>query len=403
MQVREVEIQNIKGIEYLKFSPGTLTVLAGANGAGKSSVIDAIRMIFDGGSDPGWLRKNAKKGYCKLVLDTGAVIHKHVTGTGSRLEIIDADGNPVAAPQAYVNGLAEALAVDPAKLLDPSLKPKDISKALLDVMPLTFTAEEFESACGDCPAELSLAGMETMRKVVYSRRTKVKSEAETADRTVTGLRRDMGADDPTDWAARAKELTAEKAAGEYDIVAVRDVAKREAEAQIEHVRAVLAAALARIDAEARPELDRISADLVVAGERLQQQSKYKGAAETIERMSAAAREKFREADELTSQLERLDDLKKRKLAELPIDGLTFDGYQFLVDGVPWDHVNLARRTDVALQVAVLRAGPLKWLVLDNAEHLDSEGMELLRAGAERRGLQVLAARVTDAERLVVQV
>ena len=52
LRIESVEIKNIKGIASATFGLGTLTVIRGANGTGKTSILDSIATIFDGGHDP---------------------------------------------------------------------------------------------------------------------------------------------------------------------------------------------------------------------------------------------------------------------------------------------------------------------------------------------------------------
>ena len=42
----QIEVVNIMGIEQLKFVPGNVTIVSGRNGAGKTSVLEAIRSVL---------------------------------------------------------------------------------------------------------------------------------------------------------------------------------------------------------------------------------------------------------------------------------------------------------------------------------------------------------------------
>src|SRR5438270_7793157 len=75
MKLEKVQIESIGGIEYLEFpTSAALIEVTGDNGVGKSSVLNAIRCVVEGGHDPALLRLGAKKGVVRLLLDDGTTI-----------------------------------------------------------------------------------------------------------------------------------------------------------------------------------------------------------------------------------------------------------------------------------------------------------------------------------------
>ena len=62
MRVAHVRISNILGIEEIEFAPGGFTEVSGGNGAGKTSVLEAIRAALRGGNDATLLRNGADRG-----------------------------------------------------------------------------------------------------------------------------------------------------------------------------------------------------------------------------------------------------------------------------------------------------------------------------------------------------
>ena len=123
-QISEVEIKNIKGIESLSFKAGAVTILSGSNGAGKSSVIDAVGAIFDGGHDPSLLRNGTDQGEVKITLDDGSTIRKRVTPTKSDLEVRNPQGGIVKRPAEHVKALAQSFAFDPIGLVSAPKKDR---------------------------------------------------------------------------------------------------------------------------------------------------------------------------------------------------------------------------------------------------------------------------------------
>lgn len=441
MRVKSVVIENIKGVERVSFQPGALTVVRGANGSGKSSILDALRQPFAGGHDPGLIRQGAKRGSVKLELDNGATITVKITPSGSTLEITDKEGRVVPSPKKFIDQLAPVLSVDPGRLLNPALKQRDIAKELLDTIQVELSPAEVTEAIGGdwwqamygpqkalaltaCDSE-PLNVLAKVHQECYERRKLANREAKETEATETQLRRSLPDGEPGDWKAELEALHAEAQQTEQQIAAAKDAARvamaeeisainadiearvdvlrKEQRERTSQARAKFDQAIATVDQISTPERERIGAAIGAAKLKVDQQQKV----EITKALIAEQSEKIKRANTTALQMdlaiEKLQALKLSKLESLPIAGLTWDGAQFLVDGIAWEHVNTARKIDVVLQLAVLKAGDLRFIVLDDAEHLDVEGMEYLRAGAESLGLQVVAARVDETALTVEQV
>ncbi len=423
MRIESIEITDILGTKYHRFAPGALTVIRGHNGSGKSSIIDALLSIFEGGHDPGLLRKGAKKGFIKLTLDDGTTITKTVTGKGSTVDILDAQGHIVPAPQRFIGDLAESLAADPARLL--LTKQKDLLAVLLEVMPVRFDADELAREIGPEVAKLAtvpargadLDGLAAIRKQLYESRTAANRASRDADGAVYSLRQSLPEQDDKDWAAEAERLRADLAAAHQEVADVKAQATAEA-VQAEHAiladynariqalseeraqkvaeaRKEATDAHGRLDAEAKPVLDDLTAQAAAAQERAAAQAKAAGVRESIAVFDRKAKENNILSDRLTEAMERLDALKKRKFDSLPIPGLEVQDGKVLVDGVPWEHVNTARQVELAFAICALRVGKLPFMVVDDAEHFDADTWAAFEEGALASGFQVVAARVAD--------
>ncbi len=415
MRIHEIEIYNILGTKQHNFRLGDLTVIRGHNGSGKSSIISGILSVFEGGHDPGLLHRGAKKGWVKLLLGDGATITKSVTAKASTVEALDPKGHVIPKPQAFINELAEAMAVEPARLL--LAKQKDLLSVLLDVMPVTFTREETEKAAGRVVTSksLDLDGLAALRKQIFDERTAVNKAARDSEGTVNDLRRNLPEQDEIDWGAEAQRLRDELAAGVEEVNEVkRSVESEAAKAEqsivneinekvaalmqekatrIAAVRKDLEDAKQRVDQQAAPVLDKLKADAATAQERSSAQAKATGIRESIAKFEARIRENEERAEKLTAAIQALDDLKKAKLDTLPIPGLEVADGKLLVDGIEWSHVNLARRVEITFAIWDLRNAP--FAVLDDAEHFDAEMWQAFCDYCLSTKRQVIAARVGD--------
>jgi ABC-type cobalamin/Fe3+-siderophores transport system ATPase subunit len=171
------------------------------------------------------------------------------------------------------------------------------------------------------------------------------------------------------------------------------LASAEADARADHQRAEQASAgLAEQATMARETLARLRAeqDASVKARALMEQ------AETFDAQAGALKA---ESEILTAAITRIDALARSLADSLPIPGLAIDGEDVRVDGIPWKQANTARRLEIAVAVACLRAhgGRLPLLFVDGAEALDTEHRDALVAELQKRNVQAFLGRVADHE------
>lgn len=424
LHVAHVLIENIKGIERLEFRPGAITVIAGRNQCGKTSVLDAIRTLFDGGHDPSLIRKGEKAGKITMILSDGTTIIKSITENTSRLAVFQPDGQRVdGGDKTYLDSLANALAVDPAKLLKADVKPKDIAKVLLHALNIQFSRADLLAAIGrqyDAPTDqesYSLADIEQLRASIYENRRRLNVTIRDKEGTINDLRKALPAESPEDVrAAIAKtkeELADTEKLARDELAAANEQEKAELEAmrneydrRMREVEAWKAKtwceieqkfkdARNEIESRLRPKRDEVVAKLSAQEEQLQVWARAKAIDDQIAKHIDELRSAQDRSSQLTKIMEQLDKLKQERLGRLPVPGLTYEDDMFYVHGVPWHHVNTAKRTEYACAIAALRAGPLRMLCLDDAEHLDSDGQAALQKWAEQNNFQLIAAMVDD--------
>lgn len=440
----QIEVSNIMGIEQLKFTPGNITIVSGRNGAGKTSVLEAIRSVLKGGHDGSLLRSGAEKGSVRVLLEDGTEMLKTITKESSNLRVIHPVAGRVSKGQALVDSLVDSLGVDPMALLNcPASKRAEY---LVDIMALDVPEAALREAAGrpvavgKLPAGASgLDRLEAVWKALYEERTGVNRTAKDKRATAAQLRETLppvaaGAPDAAGLRAQkaAQEAAlakAEKAAtakrdealeairgnaqGEIDTVRadaaerIREI-EREREAAIGRIkeRASVQAAEARgvaaneiraAESAIRPELERLTAEIATAEAAEREHAR---AEKTREILAAAERDAEKaEADSraLTEALERIDALKASLLEKLPIKGLEIREGAVFVDGLPFERVNSARQIEVAFQVAKLRAGKVGLIVADGLERFDEETYRTFEAAAASAGLQFVVGRVGQGE------
>lgn len=444
MKVTSISIENVMGVERLAFAPGVLTLVEGRNGAGKTSILEAVRSALRGGHDPSLLRAGAERGSVRLVLEDGTEITKTIGKDASPLKVSLPGAGRVSKGQALVDSLVDSLGVDPMALLN--CPPAKRAEYLADIMALDVPEVALREAAGrpvavgKLPAGASgLDRLEAVRKALYDERTGINRTAKDKRATAAQLRETLppeGAGVPDvaglreQWTAvsdglaavgkatvaktrEAEEAIRENAQGEID--AVREDAaeriraiEREREAAVARIkerasnqaaeaRSVASDEIRAAEEKARPELDRLTAEIATAEAA---EKEHARAEKTREILAAAERDADKaEVDSraLTEALERIDALKASLLEKLPIKGLEIRDGAVFVDGLPFERVNSARQIEIAFQVAKLRAGKVGLIVADGLERFDEETYRTFEAAAASAGLQFVVGRVGSGE------
>lgn len=443
MKVSKISIKNILGIEELEINPGFITEVSGANGSGKTSCLEAIRCVLSGGHDGTLLRKGAKAGEAVLILEDGTEIRKRVTDDRSEVSVTHPQFGKISKPAAYIKKLADALSLNPVRFL--TAPKKERTDLLLQAIPMKVTAADllFVPMAALNGVDLDGHALEVLGaagKAVYDLRTGVNRTATDKKATIRQMSETLPPEAPEgnwndvltaaneEWRQLHKATRSKLEAIERAMQQVKEAATDESNAHIERVKAELEAAIEKLRAAAQAEIDQTrqgrqeacdkaeaEAKAQIAAEEaifrpkeaelkerighakamLEQQAQTAKAREFIAQLSDEAARLEEESARLTEALGKLDSLKGNLLAELPIKGLSVQDGDILIDGIPFDRVNTARKVKVAIQVARLRAVELGLVAVDGLECLDNATFEAFQREAQASGLQFVISRVSD--------
>lgn len=431
MTIRKISIRQIKGVESLDldFRAATLLILAGPNGCGKTSILDAIRAPFEKGHDPELIRHGAKRGELRIdLLDDRDVPEENriinirvvITPGGTDRRFTHADGREVPAPRAILDQIAPILGLDPARFL--KFTTKEATEEMLRILPVEVTekeimdASEGEAKLGPGGNLLGLRELVDVRDDIYQRRRVANVEAKKLDSTIEKLTDSLPeTTEAIDWravAAKARKnaqivsdlLEAERSKIRADGIAREQYYRAEFDRRVAEIRENMSVLQDRAAAEAQPHLDRLRAEEATAQEKRSAQDRALGAAAEIEKMREQAGSAGRLATKLDRVLGKIDALKKKALDALPIEGLEFDGEQFCDrDGdafTPWEHINKARKLDISFAIAAMtaeKAGGVRFMVVDEGENLDEEGLAAIHAAAKANKFKIALTSVTRNE------
>lgn len=411
MRVAKIKITNILGIEELEIDPGAITVLEGRNGVGKTSTIEAIRSVVEGGHDGTLLRNGADVGEVVLVLDDETVIRKRITAGGSTLTVRRPDVGDVRAPQTYLAKLADALSVNPIAFL--TADPKGQAEYLLESLPLMLDeGDVVEAVGGTVPVEAgdlaghALAMLDRLRKRIYDERTGVNRAAKEKKATVGQLGESVPEVVVSEASLRERlkdlqreneTLQAEGRARAEEITRKRDNAiaeiKAEAQHRIDEARTQAETERTAALEGALPRIQELAALIAAGDTELREADRHANTRQVVAGLEKDVADLEARSQGLTDALSRLDGLRARLLSKLPIPGLELVDGVIHKGGVPFSRINRAEQVKVAIALARLRAGELKLICIDGIECLDGPTFEAFKVNAARTGLQFVVTRV----------
>lgn len=417
MQVASITIDNILGIEHLEITPGAVTVVEGANGVGKTSVIEAVKAALGGGRDATLLRQGTTQGRIVLVLDDQTEIVRMVDAEGGDVNVKHPTFGRISSPQTFLKRLSDALSVNPVAFLTAS--PKKRTEWLIEALPFDITDQDLRAAGidGALPAGQGLERIDAAYKQVYDARTGVNRLAKEKKATAEQLRKDLPAGpDPTDWTAAAEaaeverdQLQAGQASELEEMLSkaqkVMDDLTAEYAAKIKALEDERNAKLAKLSAmrEKRKDeiksktatrLQELSGIAAVSRERARQTDREENTRRIVRTHEQESTRHEAESERLTACLASLDTLRQRALENTPLSGVTVKDGQIFLNEIPFDRLNRAKQVQLALNVARLRSGDLGLVLVDGLECLDPDTFAAFEKVAADSGLQLLVNRVT---------
>ena len=399
--ITKLEAENFKRLKAVRISPdGSTVVLGGDNGAGKSSVLDAIEAALGGKSHcPGEpIRKGAKK--ASVVLETEELVVKRTfSAGGTQLEVTAKDGAKYTSPQAMLDDLVGSLSFDP--LAFSRMDAKAQADVVRKIVGLDFTLIDRKS------------------KEIYDKRTEVGRD----------LKRAKGALESSTWHddAPKTEQSAVELLGEIDRRNKVNVANAEQRRQLANLRVLAQSAAQRVeklDAEmqaAKAQLDELS----TAGKALRAEvdaavdedvDAIAKQLSDIESANRKAREnaehKRREAEAgkledgyeaLTEQLAQAENLKREAIqsASYPVDGLTVDDDGVRLNGLPWSQASSAEQLRCSVAMGLALNPKLKVLLIRDGSLLDESSLRMVAEMASEAGGQVWLERVSRGDEVTV--
>lgn len=393
-KIIKLEASNFKRLRAVEISPdGNLVVIAGRNGQGKTSVLDAITAAL-GGNNTKTLPRPIRDGEDKasIVLETeDLIVTRTFSGTTSKLTVKGKDGATFSKGQAKLDDLLGRLSLDP--LAFTQLSDKEQLATLLDLVELPFE-----------PAKL-----EAERAKVFAERTDVNRRVK--DLQAQAAQYSIPADVPVEEVSvsallsqyREEQGRQQEAADAKDNVSWWDDRISGVEERILNLqeelrdykgrRSVAAARVTEYEARPTVDLEMIQSQIDNAEQVNSKVRMAQGHRQIVERLTTLQGD----AEFLTAQLAAIDKRKAEGLAAatFPVDGLGFDTDGVTYQSVPFKQASGAEQLRVSLAMAIALNPGLRVIRIADGSLLDSTNLQLIEEMAVANDYQVWIEMVDE--------
>ena len=424
VHITALEAEGFKRLKAVTLKPTAkgLTVIGGKNGAGKTSVLDAIVFALGGDkyrpSEP-QNRESTNPPVIKIVMSNGLIVERK--GKNSSLKITDPNG--LKGGQGVLDKFVEKLALDLPKFMQSTSKEK--AQTLLKII-----------GAGD-----KLAELDAKEKTAFDDRRDADKEAVTAEKQLEGMEYFDDAPDDlilvTELLAKIEEAEAIRRQEEslerqcQDKIRLRSGAEtrlQDLQTEIENTSDLYEQEVEDLKARHDLRIEDLGEEKVRSSKNVNTweaervelakqikainvpdveplKSKAAGAEEVNARVRAnvAYAEKKTEAKyrrkqhaELESDIAKVRSDREKLLAasSMPIAGLTVVDGELVYKDMKWDGMSASEQLMVATSIVKELNPECGFVLVDKLEQMDVDTMNKFGEWAKEKGLQIIATRVS---------
>jgi DNA repair exonuclease SbcCD ATPase subunit len=431
LSVVSIDIKNIMGVAEATITPdGNVIEITGKNGSGKSSMIEAIKGALGISEHSTLLRNGEKKG--QVVLDCGDMLIRRVyTPSGSKLDIQGKvmgsdDYSSLTKPAAILKNMINPNSVNPVQLL--TARPKELLDFVLQAIPMVVDSDYMTTVTNQGPWDTeshALAVIGGASKDFTEKRRDANRDLKSAETTSDQLKATIPDDlldeqeindkiaenisaieDINRTARKAGRTARTKFSEEIEekSLLVNDLEDKLTDLQLEIFSAKEALALVTqrsVDAadnamdKTLESVDSLQLENEDLHKDLTRIAVYNNTKRQVDEWKKKALTLGQQVNLYNTTLTMLQSYKEKLCEDLPIKGLAITDGMLSMNGVAFGMMNTASKVDLVIELAKLSAGKLGIIVLDDAEHLDTDTYNLFIEKARQTDLTFVVARVAD--------
>ena len=418
MKITKLEVRNFIGIEETTIDPKKMNIIAGKNGKGKTSIIEAIKAAFRGaGQDK--IRVGESK--AEIFLSTDDIeIKRSITAKGGSVTVTR-DGKVLPKPQTFLDGIIGDFSFEPVKFF--AMSAKEQTEYLLKAIPVRATLEQLKAWTADLVGGLDdyskLHGLEAVAELtatLYQERAGANAKVKQLEGAAAELKAKIPAGakpvDAAELNALVEQISGARAAEQR----MAELARRteQLNADVEDIEAQIVALTEKAN-DKRNEAERLQAEMVTVNvvdleplqARLAELQQAQAASRDIGRledMRAEYRTAHKRAEELDKAVKTLQKDAPAELmaeADMPVEGLAFEEGSFTLNKVPIQNLSTSEKARLAVAVTrnLNKDYAIKAICLDGFESLDTETQKAFITEAGKDDFQYFITKVADLDKV----
>lgn len=407
-KILKLHAENVKRLSVVDITPDENTVIiSGANGNGKSSVLDSIEMALRGGDTiPDVPIRNGQDD-AMIELDLGKLkVRRTFTDKGSYLKVMAQDGAVYGSPQKMLDEMLGAIAFDPLEFT--RMSSKDQYETIRKMVKVDVDIDALDEKIKADEAERTIVGREekAIAAQIAGMVIPENTPAEPVDVTVKSqaiikARQDRDRFQTLSQTAQGLEKTREAL-----VQQVRELEAKIAETNVKISENLTESQVAKNTAEelrksllSQDDLQALENEIANATSINKAVADAKAKAEKVLQHSEI--KKKHERLEAAIEKGRADKAAAIDAADMPIKGLSLVDGTVVFNKVPLAQASTAEQIRVSTAIAMAMNPTLKVIRVKDGSLLDDTSMEAIKKMTKAKGFQLWIEVVNSSDPMAI--
>lgn len=367
MKIINLQCENYKKIKAVDITPNDNTIIiSGANGQGKSSILDSIFTALCGKDKETTKPIRDGQDQATIQVDLGDfIVIKTFKKDKQYLTVESKDGSVWKKPQSMLNDIIGKLSFDPLEFANKT--EKEQRQILLELTGLNFDT------------------LNSNREALYNERYEI------------GLKGKMLPQYTDEQKKEAKEYENEP---KLDVIKLTDQYQNELNKTIKYENAQLRIRELESELEELKKVEKSLEDLEALKNRLDNANVIN---DNI-RQSRTVLDNLQELEDMrinydsyTDEIKKIDSSKKELLeqAKMPIEGLTITDDGVLYNEIPFNQISTSEKLKVSTAIVMTMNPKLKVIRIMDGSLLDNEGLKTIQSMVKEQDYQLWIEKVDD--------